>query len=943
MNVQKKLGMLIGTALKDNFQFSTTHLEYLQIKRCVNRGKIMRKAVVLFILTILMVTTADALLEPYNPEIIVQNHTAVMLIVDASTGEFVGANLAAEKFYGYSVDELKRMNISQINMLSKDEIKTEMDLALLQKRDYFIFQHKLKDGTIRDVEVYSSPATGEQGNQILFSIVHDITAKTLAEKQLSKNIIIIISLVGALIVFLIAMILHTNKMKAKEQEMKLRFQRLFDNMQEGFALHEIICDEKNRPVDYRFLEVNSAFETITGLKAAYIKNKTVKEVLPNTEQYWIEQYGEVALKNKSFSFENYSSDLEKHFNVSVYSPRQNQFSTMFTDVTEQAQSKEKIEMERKLLETILEDSLSGYWDWDLVHNQEYLSPSFKMMFGYENHELENSPEAWQRIIFKEDLSTVLDCFWQHVDSHGEIPFNNEVRYHHKNGSVVYVICSGRVVEWEENKPIRMVGCHINITNMKTIEKQLKQEHNRFKTTLHSLGDAVISTDKDGKVDLMNAVAERLTGWTNVEAKGTAFETVFHIINEITRVKCDSPVKKVLDTGEIIELANHTLLIKKNGDEIPIEDSAAPIKDESGNIIGVVLVFRDFTEKKEKQKTIHYLSHHDQLTGLYNRYFFEEQLHKLDTQNNLPFSIAMADVNGLKLTNDAFGHNAGDELLKKVAQILKRECRLNDIVARVGGDEFVMLFPKTTNNDAKRIISCIKEAIREEKQGNIITSVSIGWETKENSNQSISDIFGKAEENMYRKKLNESQSMRNQTIKVIMQTLQETNPREKVHSEKVGQLSSLIGQVMKLDSETLKELETAGLMHDIGKIAINENLLNKAGKLTDNEYEEVKRHPEIGYHILRSVDSYTNLADHVLSHHERWDGTGYPRELLGEGIPLVARIIAVADSFEAMTGERPYRETLSIDQAIEEIKRCSGTQFDPNIVDTIIQHGLIKRV
>ena len=181
-------------------------------------------------------------------------------------------------------------------------------------------------------------------------------------------------------------------------------------------------------------------------------------------------------------------------------------------------------------------------------------------------------------------------------------------------------------------------------------------------------------------------------------------------------------------------------------------------------------------------------------------------------------------------------------------------------------------------------------------------------------------------------------MRNQTIKVIMHTLHEANLREKIHSERVSKLSRIIGEAMELEDEVLKELEITGLMHDIGKIAINNNILNKPGKLTEMEYEEIRRHPEISYHILKSADVYTRLAEYVLSHHERWDGNGYPRGLSGEDIPLVARIITVADAYEAMTANRPYKKPLSHEQAVEELKRCSGTQFDPEIVDAYERFG-----
>ena len=470
-----------------------------------------------------------------------------------------------------------------------------------------------------------------------------------------------------------------------------------------------------------------------------------------------------------------------------------------------------------------------------------------------------------------------------------------------------------------------------IDKLKEKSNTLELEKELFSTTLKSIGDGVISTDQHGKIVLLNTVSEELTGWKQETVAGKPFEEVFKIINEITREKSANPVIKALQLKKVISLENHTLLITKSGAEIPIEDSAAPITDKSGNIVGTVVVFRDCTEKKEKQEKIEFLSYHDQLTGLYNRHFFEEELARLDVDRNLPFSIAMVDVNGLKLTNDAFGHEVGDMLLKSVAETLKNECRSDDIISRVGGDEFVILLPKTTHEDADLIVSRILKAVDDQRIDNIIVSVSIGLETKETSHQDIKEVFSKAEDNMYRNKITESQSMRNQTIKVIMHTLHESNSREKIHSERVSKLCRKIGEVMKLDNGVLKELELAGLMHDIGKIAINNDILNKPGKLTESEYDEIKKHPEISYHILKSADVYTRLAEYVLSHHERWDGNGYPRGLSGEEIPLAARIISVADAYEAMTANRPYKEPLTHEQAINELKKCSGTQFSPEIV------------
>ena len=332
-----------------------------------------------------------------------------------------------------------------------------------------------------------------------------------------------------------------------------------------------------------------------------------------------------------------------------------------------------------------------------------------------------------------------------------------------------------------------------------------------------------------------------------------------------------------------------------------------------------------------QLTNEYLSYHDQLTGVYNRRYFEEALIQFDCEEYLPIAIAMADVNGLKLTNDAFGHQTGDRLLHLVTDILCRNCPPQGFVSRIGGDEFVIICPNTSQLEMAEMSSNIYKSVSNEKKTHPILSLSIGWEIKTTADQTMTAIFNKAEEQMYRKKLTESQSSRNQTVQAIMKTLNEKNAREKIHSERVSTISRLIGEAMNLDYGTVKEIETAGLLHDIGKITIDEGILNKERRLTEDEYNRVKKHSESSYQILKSINAYAGLAEDVLSHHERWDGNGYPRRLKGEEISLIARIICVADAYEAMTADRAYRKAMAKEDALLELKKFAGTQFDEKIV------------
>lgn len=197
----------------------------------------------------------------------------------------------------------------------------------------------------------------------------------------------------------------------------------------------------------------------------------------------------------------------------------------------------------------------------------------------------------------------------------------------------------------------------------------------------------------------------------------------------------------------------------------------------------------------------------------------------------------------------------------------------------------------------------------------------------------------AEDYMYRHKVIESNSMRGNIINVILNTLYEKNPREERHSKRVSELCQRIGVAMGLSETEINKLKVSGLLHDIGKIAIEEQVLNKPGRLTDQEWNEIKRHPDIGYRILSSSLEMMEIVQYILFHHERFDGTGYPRGLKREEIPLLSRIIAVADAYDAMTNARTYKKALDKDAAIKELIQNKGTQFDPHIVDVFIEKVL----
>jgi diguanylate cyclase (GGDEF)-like protein/PAS domain S-box-containing protein/putative nucleotidyltransferase with HDIG domain len=469
-----------------------------------------------------------------------------------------------------------------------------------------------------------------------------------------------------------------------------------------------------------------------------------------------------------------------------------------------------------------------------------------------------------------------------------------------------------------------------------LEQQLQQEKTLLRTTLVSVGDAVVSTDDKGSIVFMNPVAETLTGWPMTEAVGMPFCSVVRLVDERSGLDCSSLIAQVLQKRITLELDTHMVLVSKEGNRIPIEDSAAPIATADGTILGVVMVFRDFTEKKRRQDRIRYLSYHDQLTGLHNRRFFETVYPKLDVTRNLPMTLIMADVNGLKLTNDAFGHQHGDRLLRRVAWFL-RSCRSDkDFLFRIGGDEFLMVLPQTTEEETLQRIESIQSTVDRMRidGGRSILTLSIGYAVKNSTEESMSDVFKRAEDGMYRNKLSESLSMRSKTIDIIMNSLYEKSPREQLHSKRVSVLCELISTEMGLGKHLVDQMRIAGLMHDIGKIGIDSQILEKPGALDGYERAEIERHAEKGFRILSSANEFSEIALYVLEHHERLDGSGYPKGLVDDEISLQARILAVADTFDAMTSDRLYRNALPVETALDELLRWSGIRYDAKVVDAI---------
>ena len=464
---------------------------------------------------------------------------------------------------------------------------------------------------------------------------------------------------------------------------------------------------------------------------------------------------------------------------------------------------------------------------------------------------------------------------------------------------------------------------------------LADSKKQLQLILDSTAEAIYGVDLEGNCMFCNASCLKLLKYsTQEELLGKNMHGQIHHSRmdgtpfPVTECSISQDLKKgqgVYGYGEVFW--------KSDGTPFYAEYRSYP-QYKDGRIVGAVVTFMDITERKKDEEEIKYLNCHDVLTGLKNRRCFEKSLAEIDQEGNLPLSVIFADINGLKMTNDIFGHAAGDELIKKIAEVLKESCRENDTIGRVGGDEFIMLLPKTNGEESTRVIDKIKESLVHNNVAAIKCSISLGFDTKAQSEQSIEEIMANAENKMYKDKVLNRKEINADIIDNIMENLHGRNKKEKLHSDKVSCLSGKIGAALGFGETEIKRVEQAAYLHDIGKIVLDENIL-RGHNLTEAELEIKKQHSVVGYRILNLFDDTLDLAEVVYSHHENWDGTGYPKGLKEKEIPVMARIIAVAEAYDEMTNVYGNLR-FSHETALQKIREMAGKRLDPEIARLFVR-------
>ena len=473
-------------------------------------------------------------------------------------------------------------------------------------------------------------------------------------------------------------------------------------------------------------------------------------------------------------------------------------------------------------------------------------------------------------------------------------------------------------------------------------EELDEKQSLLKSLIDSTEDWIFYKDAIGAYLGCNKAFEKHIGISEDELIG---KTAGEVYDAETATRIHALDQKLVD--QLLPQKYEQTFQYSNGEIIIVEMIKTPFQDKNKNLRGIICVGRNITERKRREENIRFISRHDALTGLYNRAYFEEEKAQIDNNENLPISVIVCDVDGLKLVNDAFGHVAGDNLLIAAAEILNNSCGEKDIPIRTGGDEFSVFFPGTSNAEMEKIFNKINDQSKNKRiqtpEGLQFTSISMGYATKEDKTQSIDEVILVAEEYMYRRKLLARKGSHSVLMKSIMTTLHEKSYETQEHCSRMSDLARKLGQAIGVPLLDLDILELAASLHDVGKISIDLSLLQKTGPLTAQDWEILKKHPEVGWRITQAIPELNPISEIVLYHHEKWDGTGYPRGLSGEEIPLMARIISIVDAYDAMIEERPYRRAMTKKEAVTEILRVAGTQFDKRMAEIFVNQVLAEEV
>ncbi|MDD5015503.1 MAG: PAS domain S-box protein, partial [Atribacterota bacterium] len=805
-------------------------------------------------------------------------------------------------------------------------------------KKYFIGKELLTNGRIefcfKDKEEnwrYLQSAVNIVGNQLLL-VTRDITDQKKAEEALQKSQQEFASLFKSNPEALIYL-----DEKGIILDANLRFCKLF-----GYTLKEI----RGRNIDDGIIHPSDKIEegkklSLKGLEG-YLNYETIRKKKDGS------------LFPVSISATPLTIDGQAKGEIGIY-----------IDITERTQSRKILQESEAKYCSIFE--LTGTASLIIEEDMtiSMVNSQFEKLSGYSKEEVEGK-KNWSEFVVKEDLERMKKYHSQRRINPANVPVNYEFLFKGRNGKIKDIFLTIGMI----SKTKQSIASLLDITERKKNE--------RLKQVLYNISQAANSfTSLDQLYKTIHKELSTIIDTTNfyialVDEKEDKIFFPYNIDNtkpiHLPRtINHNSLIAQVIKTGKSTFV--NLEMIKEKGFITEFKEwfgmlrkvwLGVPLKLEDKTIGAMVvqsytdpnlyseedIKFMEFVssqvaiaiERKRSEERIKKLSFHDALTGLYNRAYFEEELERHNFLRCYPLSVVMLDVNGLKVVNDTFGHPEGDRLLKHLSQILVSISRQGDILARIGGDEFVILLPSTTSEDAHNFCERIKRVCRQDKIKPIYLkpTISLGHTTQKGEYKDVNSLLKSADRNMYQDKLFNGKSREKHFLLVFRTILAERDPHTSDHAERLQELAMSLGERVGLSEYQLGNLKLLALLHDMGKIGIPDSILFKTYVLTPSEWKKMREHSRIGYRMAKNIPDFASIAQEILYHHERWDGTGYPDGLKGEKIPLLSRIISIVDTFDVMQSRRPYKGPINKTKALKEIKRCAGTQFDPQLLEIFLR-------
>jgi diguanylate cyclase (GGDEF)-like protein/PAS domain S-box-containing protein len=551
---------------------------------------------------------------------------------------------------------------------------------------------------------------------------------------------------------------------------------------------------------------------------------------------------------------------------------------------------------------------------------------FEKLSGYSKGELEGR-KKWTNFLANSDSAKIKEYEDFIGNQAKKSPTKHEFKFFDRKGRTKDVIATKNLMV----RTNKTVISFINITEMIAGGERTKLSEEKYRSLIESTDDSIYMIDRDCRYIFVNRrVPDRLKV-SEKKIVGKRYSD-FHDTND-TR-EFENYVSKIFKTGISCQYE-----YKSRKEERYTLRTLSPIMEpNSTNVKYVAIVSKDITELKKTEGKLKYLSLHDPLTGLYNRAYFEEEMHRFDNSRYELVGLIVCDIDGLKLINDTLGHNKGDQLLITASKVIRKSFREGDVVARVGGDEFAILLPNSPRSKVENICQRIKSAVALYSRRNKLLPLSIatGFAIRNDPKQSMAELYREADNNMYKEKLYSSQNARNVIVKNLINAVEVKSALNKESSEHFQQLVMILARAAGITKKRTKDLALLAQFHDIGNISVHSNILHKPGRLTSEEFVEIQKHSDVGHRIAQSAPDLAHISDYILKHHEWWNGNGYPLGLKGNEIPLESRVIAIVDAYESMTTDRPHRPAISKNQALAELKKCAGTQFDPTLVKKFIE-------